>query len=252
MKTIDYAPIAKTYDSLPIRNALEPDPVLQERLAARAANAPFAIADIGCGTGTWLAAQIAAFAARGVSFTGVDPSDAMLAIARRKCDGAKFTIARAEALPFATESLEFAACRFAFHHVVEKPRALDEVQRVLAPDAPFLVVNVVPELMPDWWVFKFFPEAAGENARYWSPERLEESLRMRAFDVVTDVQRTRGEIALSEALEQARVRDQSHLAAIDDAAYAARLRDLEKLCEKDPKGKVATETAIMTMRATRR
>lgn len=53
--------------------------------------------DVGCGTGSWLAAQARAFAERGASWFGVDPSDAMLARARAKLPQAALHTAPAEA-----------------------------------------------------------------------------------------------------------------------------------------------------------
>ncbi len=250
MKPVDYTRVAKTYDSLPIRNSVARDEVLAARLEAPHAG-PLRVLDVGCGTGTWLAAQARAFAGRGVTWHGADPSDAMLAHARGKLPEATLVVAPAEALPFPDDHFAFVATRFAFHHFVDKPRALDELRRVMTPGGALFLTNIAPERMPGWWVFRWFAEAAAENARYWPAERIHAALGDRGLQVTMNVRQTGGSVALSEVVAQARVRDQSHLAALDDQAYARGLAALEQALAGDPDGTTPTEVAVLEIRALR-
>ena len=249
MKSVDYGPIAATYDDLPIRNQVAPDPRLAttlERHHGRGAR----VLDVGCGTGTWLAAQAEHFGGeREVSWFGIDPSEAMLARARAKLPVAALAIASAEALPFADESFAFVATRFAYHHFEDKPRALGELCRVLASDGELLLENVDPEQMPGWWVFHWFPEARADNARYWPAEQLRQALAASGLVTSVELRRSAGTLSLAQALEQASVRDQSHLVTLDDAAYARGLAALADACARDPSGSTPTETAVVTLRA---
>jgi ubiquinone/menaquinone biosynthesis C-methylase UbiE len=246
-RSVDYERIAATYDALPIRNVVPPDDVLGARIRD-AGGARHAVLDIGCGTGTWLAAQHAAFDRDGVEWIGADPSEAMLARARSKLPCARFVVAKAEQLPFDDGAFDFVSTRFAYHHFVDKPRAFDEIARVTAAGSALFVMNVAPEAMPGWWVFRSFPEARRENERYWRPERIADAFRARGFEVDMDVKVTRGTIDVRDALAQARVRDQSHLVTLDDDAWRRGVASLERLLAVDPNAAIETESAVLVLR----
>jgi len=246
MRPVDYSEIAKTYDLLPIRTVVPVD----ERLGACLARAvPARVLDVGCGTGTWLAAQLGAYESLGASWFGVDPSEAMLERARAKVPQASLSIAPAESLPFPERHFRFVSSRFTFHHFADKPRAVSELVRVLEQGGMLSIMNIVPERMPGWWVFRFFPEARDENARYWSPSRLADELEGRGLAVRMEVNASGSEISLGEALRIARTRDQSHLFALEDDVYEARLADLEAASQRDPDRRVATESAVLKLYA---
>lgn len=249
MNPVDYDRIAETYDTLAIRNRIAPD----ERLAARLHAQPSSrrVLDVGCGTGTWLATQSDALGPTAASWFGADPSSGMLARARAKAPHATFVVATAESLPFPDGHFAFVATRFTFHHFVDKPRALDELRRVLEPGGVLHLTNVAPERMPDWWVFRWFPEASAENARYWPADTIRDELAARGFDVALDVRAARSDLPLADVVAQARVRDQSHLVTLDDVAYARGLSALEEALARDPAGTTPSETAVIHLYATR-
>jgi SAM-dependent methyltransferase len=236
LKVVDYTRIAETYDDLPIRRDVPPDSWIAER------SGRVRVLDVGCGTGNWLAGQAAAFGGR-VELFGVDPSEAMLARARTKLPGVELGVASAESLPFADGAFDYVVSRFAFHHFTDKPRALDELNRVLAPEGALHLMNVAPERMPGWWVFRYFPEARAENVRYWEATRIADELERRGFVVELAIEERRGEIAISDALTQARTRDQSHLVAMDDDAWRRGVQALES----ETLTAVANEVAVMRL-----
>jgi ubiquinone/menaquinone biosynthesis C-methylase UbiE len=84
--------------------------------------------DIGCGTGLAGAPLIQ----NDYNLTGIDPSEPMLAVAKRQYPQATWVCARAEALPFEAASFDAAISAQAFHHVAV-PTALAEIIRVLRP-----------------------------------------------------------------------------------------------------------------------
>jgi ArsR family transcriptional regulator len=101
------------------------------------------VGDLGAGTGE-LAASLAPFVARVIA---VDASRSMLAAARRRLDGHDNVECRAgelEALPLADGELDAAVLFLVLHHVVEPPRALAEVHRVLRPGGRVLIVDMTP------------------------------------------------------------------------------------------------------------
>ena len=66
--------------------------------------------------------------------------------AEQAIDNITFSLAAAEALPFATASLDLVTCRLAPHHFQDVPKFLSEVHRVLRTDGLFcLVDSVSPE-----------------------------------------------------------------------------------------------------------
>jgi ubiquinone/menaquinone biosynthesis C-methylase UbiE len=87
-----------------------------------------AILDIGCGTGLASAPLIE----NGVNVTGVDPSEAMLAVAKERYPQAKWVRGVAEALPFEAGSFDVAISAQSFHHA-EANAAIAEIRRVLRP-----------------------------------------------------------------------------------------------------------------------
>ncbi|MBI4957058.1 MAG: methyltransferase domain-containing protein [Myxococcales bacterium] len=246
MRPVDYGRIAATYDALPIRSEVGPDPELAALTALAASGRAARVLDVGCGTGSYLVAQARAFGPA-LALTGLDPSEAMLARARTKLagSGAELLVGRAEALPFADGSFDRVVSRFAFHHFADPSRALAELRRVLAPAGRLGLANLAPEHMPGFWMYAFFPEAHALDARFWSVARLVAAFAALGLEVSHRVAVTRDALPLREALLQAELRDQSHLAALEEADYARGLEALRHAVARDPEGAVASETAVL-------
>ena len=83
------------------------------------------------GTGPGYAARRAS--ERGAVATGVDISDEVLALARRRRDGVRFMRGDAEDLPFAGRSFNALVCNFGINHFPRPERAIREFARVVAP-----------------------------------------------------------------------------------------------------------------------
>lgn len=90
------------------------------------------IVDLGCGTGRYSEALAAFFNARVVA---IDPSDTMLAEARKKATG-RVTYAKGcgEQLPLADACADLVFISMVFHHFADRTRAARECRRVLRPD----------------------------------------------------------------------------------------------------------------------
>jgi ubiquinone/menaquinone biosynthesis C-methylase UbiE len=87
-----------------------------------------AILDLGCGTGLASAPLIE----NGYHVTGVDPSEPMLAIAKRNLPSGTWQSGSAESLPFKDRSFDVVVSGQAFHRM-EPETAMAEVRRVLRP-----------------------------------------------------------------------------------------------------------------------
>lgn len=132
-----YTAWAPTYDSLP--NAL----IRAEEPLVRAATAdlPTGVAlDAACGTGrhaAWLAAA-------GHATTGVDRTEAMLAVARTKVPDAQFRVGDLEHLPLGDDEIDFAICALALTHLADPTVAVAELARVVRPGGRIVLTDAHP------------------------------------------------------------------------------------------------------------
>jgi ubiquinone/menaquinone biosynthesis C-methylase UbiE len=97
------------------------------------------VADVGCGTGQ-LTARIAAELDVEETY-GFDVSEGMLAKARERSDAVRWTQAPAEDLPLPDGALDAVVSTEAFHFF-DRPVALREFHRVLAPGGVLIVASV--------------------------------------------------------------------------------------------------------------
>lgn len=104
---------------------------------------PGPVLEIACGTGA-LTRPLRARLAPAVALVATDLSPAMLDYARERSGsaaGIRWQQADAQALPFADGSFAVAACAFGFMFAPDRPAALGEAHRVLAPGG-LLLFNV--------------------------------------------------------------------------------------------------------------
>jgi ubiquinone/menaquinone biosynthesis C-methylase UbiE len=83
---------------------------------------------------------------------GVDLSDSMVKIARRKADEAgvkvDFDQANSSNLPFPQQTFDFLVCRAAFKNFAQPVKALQEMHRVLKPGGRALVIDLRRDASP--------------------------------------------------------------------------------------------------------
>jgi SAM-dependent methyltransferase len=134
-----YAAWAETYDDgFAVRSGYRPARRVAEIFVAAGGEGP--ILDAGCGTGL-----VADALPRGSIVDGIDLSEEMLAMARRK--GLYRTLVPADLtlpLPFDTGSYRGVLCAGTFTHGHVGPEALPELVRVLAPGG-LMVLSVRPD-----------------------------------------------------------------------------------------------------------
>jgi SAM-dependent methyltransferase len=212
-----YVPsVARRYDNNVVRSWVP----LDQRLAILRGDRPRGV-DLACGTGIYIAAQRRHFPGALIEWHGADASAAMLAVAEEKLGFAcRFREARAEKLPYADDYFDYVVTRFAFHHFTDKTTALQEMRRVLAPGGLLRIENLAPELSPNWWLYRFFPEARPIDAeRFWPVARIGEALERMGLAVEV-IQRPVTPLSLRHVHEEVKNRETSQLLLIDDAAYA--------------------------------
>ena len=182
--------------------------------------------DVGCGTG-----QLAlALAERGAKVWGVDPSEEMLDVARAAVGrrvGLK--LGRAEELPFKEAWFERVVARLVVH-LVDRPRALPELARVLAPGGRAAIATFTGGHFEWYWLTSVFPEVGEiDRKRFPTPEALEAELVDSGFaSPRTTTLRQQRTIPRADALERIRGRYISTLRLLDDETYAAGLARAER------------------------
>lgn len=110
-------------------------------------NAGDRILDLGCGNGR----LFSLWDGIGVSYTGMDQSNALLDIARQKFPDAGFVEGEMTVLPFPDASFDAVFCIASFHHLPtpdDRVRALREMRRVLAGEGALVMMNW--NLLSEW------------------------------------------------------------------------------------------------------
>lgn len=136
------------------------------------------LVDLGCGTG--LLAIAAAAEARRV--VGVDPSPAMLEVARRRSDAVEWVRAGFLTYEHVGDPPQLVHSRHALHHLPDfwKGIALARIHDLLAPGGVFLVRDLVYDFEPreaHARIEAWFETAAPTTAEGWTRNELEEHVR---------------------------------------------------------------------------
>ena len=109
--------------------------------------------DVACGTGIVARTAIKRSGNNGLSVTGLDPNPGMLAVAESNTSGSDWKEGVAEDLPFEDESFDVVVSQFGLMFFQDRPAALREMKRVLAPGGrllwPYLIRwTITPGTMP--------------------------------------------------------------------------------------------------------
>lgn len=130
--------IATTYDRVNRVLSFGVDSLWRKQVVRRLPRG--AILDLACGTGE-LALAIAE--KEGVQVTGLDLSEGMLEVARRRTDGHGITLIHGDAqqLPLPEASFDATTIAFGIRNVPDVPAALAEMHRVLRPGGQALILE---------------------------------------------------------------------------------------------------------------
>ena len=178
--------------------------------------------DIGCGTGR----TSEALAGRGSRVWGVEPEPEMAALARERVSTVK--VAPAERLPFKDGWFE-RALMWLVVHLVDRPRALPEAQRVLRADGRLAIGTFHPLHFERYWLKEFFPSLeAIDKARFPSPDELDAELAAAGFARVEQHRLSQtGSVDRATAIERVRRRFISPLQLLDEGELEAGLARME-------------------------
>jgi ubiquinone/menaquinone biosynthesis C-methylase UbiE len=165
MKPVDYDRVASEYDSRYERNRYDGIRACLHRFVG--AGHHKTVAEVGCGTGHWLADLSHAGFTR---LLGLDLSAGMLERAHAAAPSARLTRGTAEQLPWADACLDRVFCVNALHHFRNPRTFISECRRVLRSGSGLLTIGLDPHNGRDrWWVYDFFPAALDADRRRYPP-----------------------------------------------------------------------------------
>jgi SAM-dependent methyltransferase len=181
------------------------------------------VLEVGCGTGRLSQALEERELAR---VWAVDSSEAM--VERAKALGVNARAARAEALPFKAGWFDAVVMRMVLH-LVDRPKALAQAARVLAPDGRIVIATEDPACFDELWFGRFFPSVpAIERERFPSEETLRAELTAAGFaSVEIELLRQERELTRERGLEVIRSKAFSTFDLLPPEEYAEGLSRAE-------------------------
>jgi ubiquinone/menaquinone biosynthesis C-methylase UbiE len=175
------------------------------------------ILDVGCGTGNYAAALVAA---TGCRVSGIDPSREMLARAREAAPWQSLVQGRAESLPFPDNSFDLVMTTDVIHHIRDRHAHFREAMRVLRPGGRIVAVtDSHDDIRRRRPLSSHFPETVEVELRRYPPL----SALFREMDEAGFTDRRTVQVVYDYELDNIdayRERAFSSLLLIDDEAFA--------------------------------
>jgi ubiquinone/menaquinone biosynthesis C-methylase UbiE len=192
------------------------------------------ILDLGCGTGRFTTALLETF---GCSVVGVEPSEAMLQVAKAQEEyDIEWKQGHAESIPLENQTIDLVFMSQVFHHLAQKQQALRDISRVMAPSSYLAIRNATRENNQEIEWLQCFPEALQiEEGRMLSQKELTEVVCSESFELIS--RQTIYQFFASsyrEYSDKIRQRGLSSLILISDTAFHAGLERLGQWVDKQP------------------
>src|SRR5215469_6322829 len=202
--------------------------------------------DVGSGTGRFTPALARAFG----PVTGVEPSVRMREIAQSQSQhpDVRYLAGSAEDMPVPSGSADYALMFLSWHHVQDKPRAVQELSRVLRPGGRLLLrSNFSDHIPPSGWWLEYFPRGFEVDAALFQP--LHEVIatftsvgwRVASFGRVTEPSSgTRADM-----IQRLRLRTHSSFAYFSPDELETGFRRLERAIASDPGAPAPADDATL-------
>jgi SAM-dependent methyltransferase len=188
------------------------------------------VLEVGCGTGNYIARVEAA---TGASCWGVDPSVAMLAVARRHAPHVRFSAGRGERLPYEDAQFDFVFSVDVVHHLTDAAAYFSEAFRVLGAGGRLTTVTDDERTIRACLHAGYFPEmVAVELARYPPRAALRHAMKAAGFGEIRTSTYASTYVVTDAAPYRAKAF--SSLQLIPAAAFVRGLERLEADLERGP------------------
>ena len=157
------------------------DAYLTQRLYALLQPAPGkTYLDIGCGTGNYTIA----LSKMGVNFTGIEPAENMLSIARCNSQQVNWVFGSAEDIPANNDTFDGAIATLTIHHWADMEKAMHELYRVCKNQTKIVFFTATPVQMEGYWLNYYFPKMLALSAEQMpSYEKVKQSLEKAGFEI---------------------------------------------------------------------
>ena len=109
--------------------------------------------DVGCGTGNYTIK----FIEQGYTFTGLDPSETMLEIAKTRQPDSDWRVGSAENIPIDDQLFDGALITLSMHHWSDLEKGCFEIARVLESGGRIVVFTPTPLQTKKLWLREYFP-----------------------------------------------------------------------------------------------
>jgi len=110
--------------------------------------------DIGCGTGNYTIE----FQKIGLKIVGIDPSNEMLTIAKKKNDKIDWRIGTAEKTDLDNDSIDGIFASLTIHHWSDLDKGFAELNRILKSNSRIIIFTSTPSQMKGYWLNHYFPK----------------------------------------------------------------------------------------------
>ena len=121
------------------------------------------VLDLACGTGDFSIALAKAMGDGGGKVTGVDLSEGMLEVMRKKVDAEglgdmiSMSVGDGESLPFEDRKFSDVSIAFGIRNFEDRPAGLREMLRVLSSGGKLVILELsMPEFPPVRWLYKLY------------------------------------------------------------------------------------------------
>lgn len=229
MKTTDYSKVAGNYDKNKVRHDIPKDETIGNLY--KISDIDFTVLDLSCGTGNYLKRQIMEypFPEYKIKWIGIDKSEDMIKMAKNKDLNADLMVSGADAIPLKDNSVNYIKNRFAFHHYLEKEKAVREMNRILKQNGVLSILNLNHEYMRHSWVYKYFPGAIElDNERFPEITELYKLLENNGFDISVNIWVEVKKFKYKNIIEETRNKDMSQLQIITEDEYQEGLNRMEE------------------------
>lgn len=177
------------------------------------------IIDIGCGTGDYVIALSNQF--KNLKFFGLDSSQGMLDVARKRGKQVKFSIGDADKkFPYPNTFADILFCIDVVHHLTDFSRFFNESYRILKEKGMLIIITDSEEDIRNRSLSQYFPEALDiELGRYPSIKELCNKAKDAGLKKITR-QKTSGYIEITdEFIEKVNHKCSSALRLISEDAH---------------------------------